>query len=74
MPGRLEIDVSELLPVVVAHHVAGGLLLDGPGRREAAPGHIWLSTARKHHFVMGITECMTEQPDYVPLGELWRVR
>jgi hypothetical protein len=32
----LEINVSELLPVVVAHDKAGGLLFDRPRRREAA--------------------------------------
>src|SRR5215471_10518367 len=34
----------------------------GGGKRRAG---MYVSTARKHHFVMGITECMTAQPDYV---------
>jgi hypothetical protein len=34
----LEVDVDELLAVVVANDEAGVLLLDGPGRREAASG------------------------------------
>src|SRR5262249_53908626 len=40
-PARLilEIDISELLSVVVADDEVGGLLLDGPRRREAAGGH-----------------------------------
>jgi hypothetical protein len=35
----LEIDIGELLAVVIAHDKAGGLLLDRPGRREAALCH-----------------------------------
>jgi len=35
----LEIDVSELLPVVVADDEAGGLFFDRPGRQEAAGRH-----------------------------------
>jgi hypothetical protein len=35
----LEIDVGQRLPVGVADDEAGGILLDGPGRREAAGGH-----------------------------------
>ena len=32
----LDIDIRELLSVVIAHDEAGGLFLDGPGRRIAA--------------------------------------
>ena len=36
----LEIEVGQLLPVVVAHHKAGGLFFDRPGRLEAAFGDL----------------------------------
>jgi hypothetical protein len=38
----LEIDIRERLPVVVADDKAGGLFLDGPGRRKAAGSHLFL--------------------------------
>ncbi len=38
----LEIDISERLPVMVAHDEAGVLFLDRPRRREAALGHDWI--------------------------------
>jgi hypothetical protein len=52
----LEIDIGELLPGAVGCDKAGVQFFDRPGRREAAGGHVWLLTARKHHLVMGITE------------------
>jgi hypothetical protein len=44
----LKINIGELLPVVIGHDKAGGLLLDSPRRREAARLTTALFATRQH--------------------------
>jgi hypothetical protein len=51
----LEIDVSQCLPVVVAHDLTSVLFFGGPGRRELACRLVTLEKG-KHGSVTAITE------------------
>jgi hypothetical protein len=55
----LEIDVGELLAVVVADDEAGGLLLDGPRRREVACGHVRHARYRDPAVAQRLANCRT---------------
>ena len=51
---------------------AGVQFFDGPRRRESGVRMYGFQRREKHHFVMGITECMTELPDYASEGNMGR--